>query len=43
MKSLGKAIEVHWFDTGHMGSFAQIEESIDHQERMLRFAYRILG
>ena len=43
MKSLGKPIEVHWFDTGHMGSFAQVEQSIAHQERMLRFACRILG
>lgn len=43
MKSLGKSIDVHWFDTGHMGSFAQIEQAIDHQELMLRFAYRILG
>ncbi len=43
MKSLGKAIEVHWFDAGHVGSFAQVEQSIEHQEIMLRFAYRILG
>jgi dienelactone hydrolase len=43
LKSLGKSIEVHWFDAGHMGSFAQVEQSIDHQELMLRYAYRILG
>lgn len=41
MRSLGKSIEVHWFDAGHMGSFAG-ERSIEHQELMLRFAYRIL-
>jgi dienelactone hydrolase len=42
MKSLGKEIEVEWFDAGHAGSFAKVELSIEHQERMLRFAYRIL-
>jgi dipeptidyl aminopeptidase/acylaminoacyl peptidase len=43
MESLGKHIEVHWFDAGHAGSLAQVELSIEHRERMLRFAYRILG
>jgi hypothetical protein len=43
MKSLGKTIEVHWFDAGHMGPFAQVEQAIKHQERMLEFAYRVLG
>jgi dipeptidyl aminopeptidase/acylaminoacyl peptidase len=42
MESLGKSIDVYWFDTGHLGSFAQVEQSIDHQERMLHFAYSIL-
>ena len=42
MKSLGKPIEVHWFDAGHLGASAQVEQSIEHQERMLRFAYRTL-
>jgi len=41
MRALGKSIEAHWFDTGHLGSFAQVEQSIEHQELMLRFAYRI--
>lgn len=41
MKSLGKSIEIEWFDAGH-GSRAQ-EQSIDHQELMLRFAYQVLG
>jgi dipeptidyl aminopeptidase/acylaminoacyl peptidase len=43
MMSLGKPIEVHWFDAGHIGSFAKVELSIEHQERMLCFAYRLLG
>lgn len=43
LKSLGKAIDVHWFDAGHMGPFAQMEQAIEHQERMLGFAYRALG
>jgi dipeptidyl aminopeptidase/acylaminoacyl peptidase len=41
LKSLGKSIEVHWFDAGH-GSRA-MEQQIEHQEIMLRFAYRVLG
>jgi hypothetical protein len=41
LKSLGKSIEVHWFDAGH-GSRAQ-EQQIEHQELMMRFAYRVLG
>ncbi len=43
LRSLGKPIEVHWFDAGHLGSFAQVEQAIEHQELMLRFAYRVLG
>lgn len=42
MKELGKEIEVHWFDTGHLGSFADNELAIDHHKRMLEFAFRIL-
>ena len=41
LKSLGKQIEVHWFNAGH-GSRAQ-EQQIEHQELMLNFAYRVLG
>lgn len=41
LKSLGKDIRVHWFDAGH-GSRA-IEQQIEHQELMLRFAYQVLG
>ena len=42
MRSLGKPIEVVWFDAGH-GGWAQVELGIEHQELMLAFAYRTLG
>jgi dipeptidyl aminopeptidase/acylaminoacyl peptidase len=42
MRALGKPIEVHWYEAGHLGSFAQVELSIQHQELMLRFAYRVI-
>jgi hypothetical protein len=35
------AYSIHWFEAGH-GSRAQ-EQQIDHQERMMRFAYAVLG
>lgn len=41
MKSLGKPIELHWFDAGH-GSLVT-ETSIEHQEMLMHFAYRVLG
>jgi dipeptidyl aminopeptidase/acylaminoacyl peptidase len=41
LKSLGKQIEVHWFNAGH-GSRAQ-EQQIEHQELTLNFAYHVLG
>lgn len=41
LKSLGKQIEVHWFSAGH-GSRAQ-DQQIEHQEKMLNFAYHVLG
>ncbi|MCP5097773.1 MAG: prolyl oligopeptidase family serine peptidase, partial [Chloroflexi bacterium] len=41
MKAHGKSIEVDWFDAGHMG--VGIEQEIEHAERMLRFAYRVLN
>lgn len=43
MKSLGKEIEVFWYDTGHAGSFTSVEEGIRHLELMLRFALRVLS
>lgn len=41
LNDLGKSIQVHWFEAGH-GSRA-VDEQIEHQELMLRFAYRVLG
>lgn len=41
MKAMGKPIEVHWFDAGHLGT--GVDQEILHQELMLRFAYRVLG
>ncbi|MBC8159862.1 MAG: prolyl oligopeptidase family serine peptidase [Roseiflexaceae bacterium] len=41
LRQLGKQIEVEWFEAGH-GSYV-VEQSIAHQELMLRFAMRILG
>ena len=43
MKTLGKDIEVVWYDSGHAGTSLSIEAGIRHQELMLRFAYRVLG
>jgi dipeptidyl aminopeptidase/acylaminoacyl peptidase len=42
LRSLGKAVEVEWFETGHVGGFADIDLGIAHQERMLRFAQTVL-
>jgi dipeptidyl aminopeptidase/acylaminoacyl peptidase len=41
LQALGKLVEVHWFDAGHLG--AGVELDIEHFEIMLRFAYRVLG
>jgi dipeptidyl aminopeptidase/acylaminoacyl peptidase len=41
LKALGKSIEVHWYDAGHMG--ISVEQDIRELEIMLRFAYRVLG
>jgi len=41
MKSVGKSIQIEWFDAGH-GSRSQ-ELGIKHQELMLHFAYKVLG
>ena len=40
LKSLGKDIDVYWFEAGH-GSRAQ-EQQIDQQERKLRFALDVM-
>ena len=42
MKELDKAIEVHWFDAGHLAPAAHIEQAVDHFERMLRFVYGVM-
>jgi hypothetical protein len=41
MRALGKDIEVHWFDAGHVSMDREME--IEHQELFMRFAYRVLG
>ena len=41
LNDLGKSIHIHWFDAGH-GS-RETQQQIEHQELMLRFAYRVLG
>ena len=41
LKTLGKPVEVHWFEAGHLG--AGVEQDIQDFETMLRFAYRVLG
>jgi dienelactone hydrolase len=41
MKAMGKQIEVHWYDEGHMGGGT--EQDIEQMELMLKFAYRVLG
>ena len=43
LREQGKQVEVYWFDAGHAGSFARAELAIEHNEIMLRFAYRLLG
>ena len=43
LKEAGKAIEVVWFDAGHIGAALQTELGIAYQEHMLRFAVRVLG
>jgi dipeptidyl aminopeptidase/acylaminoacyl peptidase len=42
LRALGRDVELHWYDSGHLGPFADPERSIEHQERMLAFAYRVL-
>ena len=43
LKSLGNDIEVIWFETGHGGSFMDVELGVRHQERMMEFAMRALA
>jgi dipeptidyl aminopeptidase/acylaminoacyl peptidase len=41
LKALGRSVEVHWFEAGHLGT--GVEQDIQNFESMLRFAYRVLG
>lgn len=43
LKEQGKAIEVVWFDAGHISAALQTELGITYQEHMLRFAAQVLG
>jgi dipeptidyl aminopeptidase/acylaminoacyl peptidase len=43
LRALGKAIEVEWFDAGHLGGFADSDLGIAHQEQMLLFAQDVLA
>lgn len=40
MKALGKVIEVHWFDAGHI--LMDVEQSIHFRELIIKFAYQVL-
>ena len=41
MRELGKEIDVCWYAEGHAGG--GVDQEIEHQEIMMRFAYRILN
>jgi dipeptidyl aminopeptidase/acylaminoacyl peptidase len=41
-RAAGKQVELHWYDTGHLGPLLQTEESIHHHELMLAFTRRVL-
>jgi dipeptidyl aminopeptidase/acylaminoacyl peptidase len=43
LRELGKGVELHWFDAGHGGAGAQVEQAIAHHQKMLEFAYRVLA
>ena len=42
MRALGKEIEIVWFDSGHIGAFADKELGISHLEKMIHFAQDVL-
>ena len=42
MEALGKPVEIHWYNAGHLGAMAEREQGIREQEWMLEFAYRVL-
>jgi dipeptidyl aminopeptidase/acylaminoacyl peptidase len=43
LRELGKSVESHWFETGHAGSFMDVEQGIRDHRRMLDFAQRVVG
>lgn len=43
MRELGKSIELHWFETGHMGSFMAADQRIEDYAKILAFARRVTG
>jgi dienelactone hydrolase len=43
LTSLGKPVEVVWYDSGHVGASMDADQAIAHQERMMRFALNILA
>ncbi len=42
LRELGKDLELHWFETGHMGA-VNAEQGIAYLDLMLGFAERVLG
>jgi dipeptidyl aminopeptidase/acylaminoacyl peptidase len=43
LRELGKPVDLHWFDAGHGGAGAQVEQAIAHHQKMLQFACRVLA
>ena len=42
MKSLGKQIEVHWYDAGHKSRDTSKEQRLAHQELSMEFVFKIM-
>jgi dipeptidyl aminopeptidase/acylaminoacyl peptidase len=43
LRDLGKTVEVHWYEAGHVGAGTDVERAIAHHERMLRYAAGVLA
>jgi dipeptidyl aminopeptidase/acylaminoacyl peptidase len=43
LRSLGKRVELSWFESGHLGAFTDVEQAIANHELMLRFARQVIG
>jgi dipeptidyl aminopeptidase/acylaminoacyl peptidase len=41
-RALGKEVRVHWFDSGHAGSYSDVGLAVAHHEIMLRFVYEVM-